>query len=319
MAGLHCASAWACGLALLMLSACAMPGEPPEARPEARPTAETQSLPERARPSDESRALARHYRQLEADLRRRGLMRTDGGGPDTPYGARDLARNFERIVFFDEYAPGGGLRPSRQDAPGALRKWTDPVRVSVAFGANVPATQRRADRREVARYVGRLARVTGHPITMSDDAPNLHVLIMTQDDLPEMMRRIRQIEPQLDTETRQMIRTLPRSIHCFVAAFSDNGNEHAYTSAIAVIRAEHPPLTRQACIHEEIAQGLGLANDSPRARPSIFNDDDEFALLTSHDEELLRLLYDPALSPGMSVDAARPIIRRLLASRPGPS
>ena len=67
-------------------------------------------------------------------------------------------------------------------------------------------------------------------------------------------------------------------------------------------------------MHEELAQGLGLANDSPAARPSIFNDDDEFALLTRHDEILLELLYDPALKPGMTPDEARPILRRLLDS-----
>ena len=74
---------------------------------------------------------------------------------------------------------------------------------------------------------------------------------------------------------------------------------------------------RQSCVHEELAQGLGLANDSPRARPSIFNDDDEFALLTSHDEELLSLLYTPALTPGMQPDEARPIVARMLAGAAG--
>ncbi|MFK7755227.1 MAG: DUF2927 domain-containing protein, partial [Sedimentitalea sp.] len=68
---------------------------------------------------------------------------------------------------------------------------------------------------------------------------------------------------------------------------------------------------RLSCIHEEISQGLGLPNDSPAARPSIFNDDDEFALLTSHDEKLLSMLYDPRLSPGISADAARPIARQI--------
>jgi len=47
-----------------------------------------------------------------------------------------------------------------------------------------------------------------------------------------------------------------------------------------------------------------LANDSPSARPSIFNDDDEFALLTTHDEMLLKMLYDKRLSAGMTADAA---------------
>ena len=43
---------------------------------------------------------------------------------------------------------------------------------------------------------------------------------------------------------------------------------------------------------------MGLPNDSPEARPSLFNDDLEFALLTEHDAILLRMLYDPRLRPG---------------------
>ena len=68
---------------------------------------------------------------------------------------------------------------------------------------------------------------------------------------------------------------------------------------------------RLACIHEEMAQGLGLANDSPRARPSIFNDDEEFALLTTHDEMLLRMLYDDRLRSGMGAAEAAPIARQI--------
>jgi hypothetical protein len=54
-----------------------------------------------------------------------------------------------------------------------------------------------------------------------------------------------------------------------------------------------------------------LANDSPRARPSIFTDDEEFALLTDQDELMLRILYNPALRPGMTLDEARPIVETL--------
>jgi hypothetical protein len=86
-----------------------------------------------------------------------------------------------------------------------------------------------------------------------------------------------------------------------------------YTQAVAVVRAEHPDLLRLSCIHEELAQGLGLANDSPSARPSIFNDDEEFALLTPQDELMLRILYDRRLKPGMTADEARPIVERIAA------
>jgi hypothetical protein len=68
-----------------------------------------------------------------------------------------------------------------------------------------------------------------------------------------------------------------------------------------------------SCLHEEMAQALGLPNDSPTARPSIFNDDEEFALLTRHDELLLRILYDRRLQPGMTKKQAVPIVRQIAA------
>ncbi|MCB1395117.1 MAG: DUF2927 domain-containing protein, partial [Rhodobacteraceae bacterium] len=99
----------------------------------------------------------------------------------------------------------------------------------------------------------------------------------------------------------------PRETFCLVMAFSRDGSA-AYSEAVAIIRAEHPDLTRLACYHEELTQGLGLASDSDRARPSIFNDDQEFALLTDHDLLLLRIHYDPRLRPGMTEATARPLI-----------
>ena len=50
--------------------------------------------------------------------------------------------------------------------------------------------------------------------------------------------------------------------------------------------------------------GSGPVQRPPRARPSIFNDDEEFGRLTTHDEMLLKILYDPRMRPGMSAVAA---------------
>jgi hypothetical protein len=121
---------------------------------------------------------------------------------------------------------------------------------------------------------------------------------------------LRRIIPRIGDNAVETVEDLPRSSYCLVFAW-DPQNDGAYTKAVAVIRAEHPDLFRLSCIHEEIAQGLGLSNDSPLARPSIFNDDEEFGLLTSHDEMLLRMLYDDRLVPGMSSDEARPLIAEM--------
>ena len=307
-------TAWIAGAALAALAACDVPAPPPAERPTARPPGGAPA-PDPGL-SYESRALASYYERIERNLLSRGLLRTDGGGPDTPYTDTDLIRNFERIVFFDEYAPGGGYRPSSGRA-GGLRKWQGPVRMGVEFGASVPRDQQVQDRNTITAYANRLSQAARHPISAGARNPNFHVLVMAEDDRAEGLARIRQMVPDIDPATMGIFRSMPRSIHCLVVAFSGKGDPHIYTQAIAWIRAEHPPLMRESCVHEELAQGLGLADDSPAARPSIFNDDDEFAWLTTHDEALLRLLYSPDLKPGMTPDQARPIIRRLLDERAG--
>lgn len=308
---------WATGLALLALSACVTAPAPPQTRPQAQPSdTAAPAAPARTGPSRASQAMARYYSAVQADLLAQGLLRTDGGGTDTPYTDTDVIRNFEQIAFYDEYERNAGLRRSN-GGPVGLRKWTRPVRIAVEFGDSVPEAQRPVDRGMVRDYAKRLARITGHPIATGHGTANFHVLVMGEDDRAQAVDRIKQIVPNINASSIALFRTLPRSIHCLVVAFSSSDNDRSYGRAIAFIRAEHPKLMRQSCVHEEVAQGLGLANDSPRARPSIFNDDDEFALLTTHDEELLSLLYNPALTPGMLPDAARPIVRRILTGTDG--
>lgn len=286
-------------LLVLTLAACDGPGT----------TARTPSdiAAPTTKPSLASESLRNYYAHVQSDLLARGLLRTDGGGPDTPFTPDMLARNFERVAFFDEYARGAGLGQASNRA-GPLRRWTAPVRMNVEFGPSVPTSKRATDTQIVQSYVPRLARVTGHPISLSKPRPNFHVLIMGEDDKATVDARVSQIVPRASAATRALFSNVPRNIHCLVVAFASDKNANDYTTAIALVRAEHPDLLRKSCLHEELAQGLGLANDSPQARPSIFNDDDEFAFLTTHDEMLLSMLYDQRLSVGMSVDAARPIV-----------
>ena len=314
-------SGLAFGLGLLALASCVAAPNTTGVTPKARPSGLIPTLSPKSTDfvSARSRALSRYYAKVQDNLLAQGLLRTGGGGPDTPYTDTDILRNFEQIAFYDEYARNRGLQRSSGQA-GGLRKWTAPVRMTVEFGASVPLAQRESDRQAVASYAARLSRITGHPISTTPANANFNVLIMGEDDRDQAIARIRELVPNINSTSLALFANLPRPIHCLVVAFSGQGEDYTYRRAIAFIRAEHPDLLRRACIHEELAQGLGLANDSPHARPSIFNDDDEFALLTTHDEELLRLLYAPDLKPGMTIDQARPILRRLIAMRAsGPS
>jgi hypothetical protein len=280
------------------------PPAPPPA-PQVRPAALAAPVPRSAKSQD----LSRYYTALQNDLLTRGLLRTDGGGPDTPFSADDLARNFENIAFFDEYTRGAGTKLRADDSSGRLSRWTGAIRIGTEFGASVPQAQRDRDQANVENYAARLARLTGHPISAGRGKPNFHVFVAGEDDSAFVQQRLTQLVPGISQAELDLFANLPRSFYCLVVAVSGSNSPYEYTRAVALIRAEHPDLVRLSCIHEEIAQGLGLPNDSLQARPSIFNDDDEFALLTNHDEMLLEMLYDPRLNIGMTADEARPVAR----------
>lgn len=247
----------------------------------------------------------------------RGLMRTDGGGADTPFDMRDVQRHFQDIAFYNEYDVSRGF--ARVTQASKLEKWTVPIRFNLVFGASLAPDRVKFAKANVTKYVEKLHRITGHPMTLSARNSNFDVLFMAHDDEQELNAFLKSREPKVGAMAQHIVAMMPRDVHCMVMAFSNADRQQGYTHAIALIRGEHPPLMQRACIEEELAQGLGLANDSPYARPSIFNDDDEFATLTSMDEVMLQMLYDPSLRPGMTLDQARPYIydiaKRLNASQ----
>ncbi|MEM6389722.1 MAG: DUF2927 domain-containing protein [Pseudomonadota bacterium] len=296
--------AWT-GLILGVVSGCQVT-MPPEPELEGISTV----APQPRAPSAESRAFSDYYANVEQRLLANGLLRTDGGGIDTPITHQMLAGNFERIALFDEYALTGG-RFVQRETPSVLRRWSVPVRLQAHFGDSVRPAARTRDRAQLTAYGRRLGRLTGHPISTVAEGGNFHVLYLNRDEQLDAGPLLQSLVPGIGPETVREITRLPRFTFCSVYAFSQADARSDYITAIAIIRTEHPDLLRRSCVHEEIAQGLGLPNDSRAARPSIFNDDEEFALLTRHDELLLRMLYDDRLRPGMDADTARPIVERI--------
>jgi Protein of unknown function (DUF2927) len=289
------------GTACLVLAACDVPGDgqpPPVAPPQVAP----------APPTAKSASAAAYYTQVQQVLLSQGLLRTDPG-TSIPYTDRMLADNFMRIALYDEYRRGdGGF--VREETASRLRRWEVPVRIGVRFGESVPPERQATDLARIASFAARLSAVTGHPIGLDDANPNFLIHVVSEDEREALGPKVRAFLPSLSPGDVAGITNMPRTTYCLVYALSA-GNSGAYSRAFAVIRAEHPDLLRLSCLHEELTQGLGLPNDSPRARPSIFNDDEEFALLTDQDELLLRMLYSPELRPGMSPEEARPIVETL--------
>lgn len=289
----------------LVLAACEEPQSSPRPAPRTEPPVTTPALP--TAPSERSIELAAYYERLQQQHLTTGLLRVDGGGPDTPFTKRSLVDNFLKIAAFSEetFINGAFIK---QETPTAIRRWTEPVRVMLDFGAATSPMQKMESRATVTPYLKRLARVTGHPIRTTESNPNFIVAVLNIDELEAYDAKLLRLFPQLPRNLARDMITLSRIDNCVVYSFEDGDTPNQIDFAVAIVRAEHPKLLRDSCFHEEIAQGFGLSNDSPAARPSIFNDDDEFAFLTRHDELLLQMLYDKRLPLGARPQDARPVV-----------
>lgn len=293
---------WGALTALVVLAGCLAAPQKPAPAP--LPPPPSQPAP----PTPKSAAAAAYYAKVQKTLLENGLLRTDGG-EDLPVSDETLAANFMRIALFDEYRRGSGGFVAKETATH-LQRWAGPIRFGLRFGASVPPERQATDRARIASFVARLAGITGLPMTVEDKDANFLVYVVSEDEREALGPEVRAAIPGLSALDVAGITRMPQSTYCMVYAQPDPKTA-TYTNAIAIIRAEHPDLLRLLCIHEELAQGLGLPNDSPRVRPSIFNDDEEFALLTDQDEKLLKILYSPELRPGMKADEARPIVESL--------
>ncbi|WP_374303740.1 DUF2927 domain-containing protein [Paracoccus sp. (in: a-proteobacteria)] len=322
---------WLPLLGLLSLAACQAPESAspvPEPRPMARPedlgpsqeqlrkaraernrAANAAAAEALVKASATSTAQRDFYDRAERALRGQGRLRRDRVPLDAPIDADMLTRNFIAIALRDEYAQGG-MQAVDGGVPAPLRRWQDPVRLQIEFGTTSDVATRRAYRVEVSQFAARLAEVTGHRVSLTDSGGNFVVMVLSDDERRAIGPRLAQLVPGIPPQDIEVMQALDADNFCTVFAYS-RGATPVYSNAVALIRAELPPLLQSSCIHEEVAQGMGLANDSPDARPSIFNDDEEFALLTRHDELLLKILYDPRLRPGMTPAEAEPVVRRI--------
>jgi hypothetical protein len=235
--------------------------------------------------------------------KQQGLLRTDYAPLDAPFTNADLARNFERVVFFSEYAEVDDIRP--QPTASELSRWVEPIRYQVTGGGATVA-----DRAEADALARRFQRLTGLTFEKARNRPNLMILIGDQAARRDFARVLR-----ATVGDQPYLRPIERNRNqepCFGFLFSDPQVPGVITGGLIIIKAETSGVLRQSCLHEEFAQVLGAQNDSDEIRPSLFNDVNEFALLTEHDEFVLRILYDPRLEPGMTAPMARSIVRRII-------
>lgn len=299
------------GAALLAVAGCSLVAPPPVLP---TPEPEQQAAPP-SRPSTEPSAVARHFAITQERRIAQGLLRTERAPRDLPITALLIERAFVEVALQDEYQFSRDTIV-QQSSPSTLRRWESPIRLSLEFGASVPDATRQRDTDLVMGFAARLTSVAGHPVGITSGRGNFTVLVLDETERRAIGPTLQRLVPGIDTTSQALVEDMPLSISCLVLAFSRSGT-NAYSDAIAIIRSELPDRTRDRCYYEEIAQGMGLANDSPAARPSLFNDSAEFAVMTVLDEHLMRILYNASLRPGMNDVQARPIVRSIAAELMG--
>ena len=254
--------------------------------------------------------LRKYYSRLEKRKTSLGLLRQDGGGADTPFDVDDIVEAFEQLAFYNEYdIDKNKLLPNSNAV--SLAKWKSSTNISVRFGGSVDEKQKDKDLKEINGLISNLSKITNHKIKISQQNVNMYVVVAKQKEIKDLISEIGLKRPEFDPKRIPIITLLPKDIHCMAMTSMSSEPNSAILSALVIIRNELPDIMRRACIHEEIAQSLGLTNDSPFARPSIFNDDDEFATLTKFDEILLQILYDNRLYPGISEKEASQLVRQI--------
>lgn len=245
---------------------------------------------------------ATHYSKHAARIEATGGLRTEFAPTDAPFDDADLVRNFERIAFFTEYTQRDGVL-TQEETASTLSRWDGALKLRLEGGGVRPS-----DKSSYRRFAKRLSRLTGVNVsvgTATDE--DVLVYILNEDERSAFRDALASTK---NPDRYQIIDDWTQDIYypCVALVGYANENRGEISSGIIVIKAELEGVMRESCIHEELTQVMGLMNDHPDVRPSIFNDDEEFALLTKHDELLLRILYDKRLRPAMTLDEARPLI-----------
>ncbi|WP_170317554.1 DUF2927 domain-containing protein [Paroceanicella profunda] len=269
-------------------------------------------------------ALSACERSLEAQYREMGnllvsvnAMRTDYDPEDAPVTRDMLVRDFETVALhYEQGVDADGNQTT--GAPIPLERWNGFARVVLNFDDDADPAEVEETIRWTRNLTRRLTELTGLPITLSRRPAvsvrrgDILVLFVNADS----RRMLADLIDGSSDDTRGAsrpgglaadIRDTPPEEICFFFPLADP-DTHELDMVLMIMKSETHGLMRLACIHEEITQAMGLYNDDDDVRPSIFNDDEEFALLTRHDELLLRMLYDPALRPGMTAQEIRPLL-----------
>jgi hypothetical protein len=216
-----------------------------------------------------------------------------GGTEDIGY----VVDSFDRIVFHAEFD---------QSLDQRITKWVGPIDVYLDIRAGDSTLYQRL----VESHLVELHLLTGLETRVVDDPSDANIfMVFDRDD--RLIQSVVDYHPPLVKDSSSVAKTL-----CF-GIYSVNNRSEIVRAVIGIPTDRAASAGKLgACVVEEMTQVLGLPNDSDEVFPSIFNDNSIDDELTELDRMLIRLLYDPALPPGMERDSALAQIEILAIDHP---
>ncbi|SBT16561.1 hypothetical protein MGA5115_00642 [Marinomonas gallaica] len=179
----------------------------------------------------------------------------------------------------------------RKQTPMLVR-WERPIHIYVE--SDYGDSQLQAELLSI--HARHLSKITGVPIYFTPNVKKANI-IATFTDMDSVEDKVRRYIGPPDK-----IRTALDEAIC-LGNFSIN-SKGQIQSGVIIIPVDYARQNARFldCIVEEITQLMGLPNDSDDVYPSVFNDSSTDIYLSPLDFILLKALYSPRLSAGMSVD-----------------
>lgn len=242
------------------------------------------------------------YKAYENRNLKDGKFRRDTASMDAPFTNEMLAENFLKIALRLEIKNGAEVT---EGLPHQLTRWRDGIRYAIGGDGYQPE-----DVEKIVRFLRRLSNIAGIDIALAEHSEDVNYRIIfvgpkTRRDLQEKLSKTK-------SKAAEWIRSWVSNIDRPCSGYMHHNHDGEFIKSQILIKAEVSGAFREGCFHEEITQTLGLKNDHPDVRPSIFNDDQEFIRLTAHDEYLLRILYHPRLQAGMTAEEVAPLLPAII-------
>lgn len=213
-----------------------------------------------------------------------------------------VEKAFVEIAFKREYETSPPLH--------TLNRWKVPIYYQIHYYHFDPDGFKQTLETPVHQVFRQLARITGHPIQPADRAhpPNFIVTLTRSRSYAKAIKTI------FGQQTlRHISKNLSDTTNCVGRYIPNKKGEIYQGNVIIPVDSAFKKGQFLSCVTEEITQLMGMPNDADWVSPSLANDrNPQQEYISPLDYLFLRLLYHPALKPGMPLPQARPIMHQIL-------